>query len=85
MWKVSTVNCRALPNITSQVIDDKLEEVGAPKMEGKSQMESFALANTTLGRLSVPDDVAKAVSFLAGPDSDWVTGQVWRRTSIFRG
>lgn len=29
----------------------------------------------TIGRLSVPDDVAKVVSFLAGPDSDYMTGQ----------
>lgn len=59
-----------------QVLDDKLNEIGAPKPEGLSQMEAMALANTTLGRVSVPEDVAKGVSFLAGPDSDWVTGQV---------
>ena len=29
----------------------------------------------TLKRLSEPEDVAKAVSFLAGPDSDYITGQ----------
>ncbi len=29
----------------------------------------------TLGRLSEPEDVAAAVSFLAGPDSDYMTGQ----------
>lgn len=28
-----------------------------------------------LGRLSEPSDVAAAVSFLAGPDSDYITGQ----------
>jgi NAD(P)-dependent dehydrogenase (short-subunit alcohol dehydrogenase family) len=28
-----------------------------------------------LGRTSVPEDVAKLVSFLASPDSDYVTGQ----------
>ncbi|MDK6664237.1 SDR family oxidoreductase [Alloscardovia omnicolens] len=27
-----------------------------------------------LGRLSEPEDVAAAISFLAGPDSDYVTG-----------
>lgn len=31
--------------------------------------------NVALGRLSKPEDVAKAVSFLAGPDSDYITGQ----------
>jgi NAD(P)-dependent dehydrogenase (short-subunit alcohol dehydrogenase family) len=29
----------------------------------------------TLGRTSVPEDVSKTVSFLAGPDSDYMTGQ----------
>ncbi|WLS78903.1 (S)-acetoin forming diacetyl reductase [Erwinia pyri] len=29
----------------------------------------------TLGRLSEPEDVAACVSFLAGPDSDYMTGQ----------
>jgi 3-oxoacyl-[acyl-carrier protein] reductase len=29
-----------------------------------------------LGRLGQPDDIARVVSFLAGPDSGWVNGQV---------
>jgi NAD(P)-dependent dehydrogenase (short-subunit alcohol dehydrogenase family) len=57
-------------------MENKLDEVGAPKKEGQSQIEAFAHAITTLGRVSVPDDVANGVSFLAGSDSDWVTGQV---------
>ena len=28
-----------------------------------------------LGRTSVPEDVAKCVSYLASPDSDYMTGQ----------
>lgn len=31
--------------------------------------------NVTLGRISEPEDVAACVSFLAGPDSDYMTGQ----------
>ncbi|MFH1022784.1 MAG: 3-oxoacyl-[acyl-carrier-protein] reductase [Planctomycetota bacterium] len=34
------------------------------------------LANVPLGRLGAPDDVARAVRFLAGPDADYVTGHV---------
>jgi NAD(P)-dependent dehydrogenase (short-subunit alcohol dehydrogenase family) len=30
---------------------------------------------TALGRVSVPEDVSKVVSFVAGPDSDFMTGQ----------
>jgi 3-oxoacyl-[acyl-carrier protein] reductase len=32
-------------------------------------------ADIPLGRLGEPDDIAKVVSFLAGPDSAWVNGQ----------
>ena len=37
-------------------------------------MQTFA-KGIALGRLSEPEDVAAAVSFLAGPDSDYITGQ----------
>ncbi len=36
------------------------------------------IANVPLGRLGSPDDVARAVAFLAGPESSYVTGQVLR-------
>jgi acetoin reductase-like protein len=34
-----------------------------------------AIAGIPLGRIEQPEDVAKVVSFLAGPDSDYMTGQ----------
>jgi meso-butanediol dehydrogenase/(S,S)-butanediol dehydrogenase/diacetyl reductase len=37
-------------------------------------MEQFA-QHITLKRLSQPEDVAACVSFLSGPDSDYMTGQ----------
>ncbi|WP_411377615.1 SDR family oxidoreductase [Limosilactobacillus reuteri] len=37
-------------------------------------METFA-KNIAMKRLSEPEDVANVVSFLAGPDSNYVTGQ----------
>ncbi len=37
--------------------------------------ETFA-KRITLGRLSEPEDVAACVSYLAGPDSDYMTGPV---------
>ena len=37
-------------------------------------MQTFA-KDITLKALSEPEDVAAAVSFLAGPDSNYITGQ----------
>ena len=37
-------------------------------------MQTFT-KDIALEKLSEPEDVAAAVSFLAGPDSDYVTGQ----------
>ena len=34
-------------------------------------------AETPLGRVGLPEDVAKVVRFLAGPESGWVTGQTF--------
>ncbi len=53
-------------------IDERFSELtGAPKGETyKKFVEGIAL-----GRAQTPDDVAALVSFLAGPDSDYITGQ----------
>ncbi len=36
------------------------------------------VARTPLGRLGEPEDIARAISFLVGPDGGWVNGQVLR-------
>jgi meso-butanediol dehydrogenase/(S,S)-butanediol dehydrogenase/diacetyl reductase len=70
-----TVNAYA-PGIVGtgmwELIDERLSEYnGAPRGENfKRYSEEIAL-----GRSSVPEDVANFVSFLAGPDSDYMTGQ----------
>jgi NAD(P)-dependent dehydrogenase (short-subunit alcohol dehydrogenase family) len=46
---------------------------GAPEMPHAAA----AVAETPLGRGGLPDDVAKVVRFLAGPESGWVTGQTF--------
>lgn len=46
-------------------------------MNGVPKGESFKNSSSgiALGRTSVPEDVAKCVSYLASPDSDYMTGQ----------
>lgn len=53
-------------------IDERFSELtGAPKGETyKKYVDGIAL-----GRAQTPDDVAALVSFLASPDSDYITGQ----------
>jgi NAD(P)-dependent dehydrogenase (short-subunit alcohol dehydrogenase family) len=45
------------------------DELGVPE-----QMRQMAIAITALGRAGRPEDVAAVHAFLAGPDSDFVTG-----------
>lgn len=53
-------------------IDERFSELtGAPK---GSTYEKF-VDGIALGRAQTPEDVAAYVSFLAGPDSDYMTGQ----------
>lgn len=71
-----TVNAYA-PGIVGtgmwEVIDERLSEInGKPRGENlKENVESISL-----GRIETPEDVAGVVSFFAGPNSAYVTGQV---------
>ncbi|MCC2976733.1 SDR family oxidoreductase [Sphingomonas sp. PL-96] len=54
------------------LIDEKLSaEEGIPRGEALKKYSESIL----MGRVSEPDDVAKLVSYLASPDSDYMTGQ----------
>lgn len=48
-------------------------------LEGKSDQVLKAVAgNSPFGRIGEPDEIANAVYFLCGKDSNWVSGQVLR-------
>ncbi|KAJ3906055.1 3-oxoacyl-reductase [Lentinula edodes] len=70
-----TVNAYAPGVVDSsmwETIDRGMSEInGLPKGENFQKTK----ITITLGRTSVPEDVAKMVSFLASSDSDYVTGQ----------
>ncbi|MEU4667358.1 SDR family NAD(P)-dependent oxidoreductase [Amycolatopsis sp. NPDC023774] len=41
---------------------------------GNENIRAATVANTPLGRIGEPDDIARVVAFLAGPGADYVTG-----------
>jgi len=51
-------------------------ELAAPLADDQAVVDDY-LAQMPLGRLGTPEDVAAAVRYLAGPESAWVTGQIF--------
>lgn len=71
-----TVNAYA-PGIVGTAMWDLIdEELGKKSGAQKGEtIKKYSEDLILLKRTSVPEDVAKMVAFLAGPDSDYVTGQ----------
>lgn len=71
-----TVNGYA-PGIVGTAMWDLIdEELGKRRGVARGEtIKRFTEDLVALGRTSVPEDVAKCVSYLASPDSDYMTGQ----------
>lgn len=71
-----TVNAYA-PGIVDTAMWDLIdEELGKLKGVKRGEtMKKYTRDLIALGRTSVPEDVSNTVSFLASPDSDYMTGQ----------
>ncbi|KAF9075109.1 3-oxoacyl-reductase [Rhodocollybia butyracea] len=70
-----TVNAYAPGVVDTPMWEQGDEEMSAINGLPKGQNFKDTVSLITLGRTSVPEDVAKMVSFLASADSDYVTGQ----------
>ena len=68
------VNC-VCPGFVKTSMQDR-ETVWEGERRGMTAQEVFDdyVANTPLGRICMPEDVAKGVAFLVGPESDFLTG-----------
>ena len=49
-----------------------------------SDFEKKAVAETPLGRIGQPQDIADAVAFLASNDSTWINGQAIEASGGYR-
>jgi 3-oxoacyl-[acyl-carrier protein] reductase len=64
--------------ITVNIVSPGLTETDGLVLD-KEQVNQL-IAQTPLGRLGQPDDVASAVAMLVSDDAHWVTGQNLRAT-----
>lgn len=70
-----TVNAWAPGSVQTPMLDAVIRDEAAAAGKSIEWAAEQRAQNITLGRLSTTEDVANVVSFLAGPDSDYMTGQ----------
>lgn len=70
-----TVNAHAPGTVKTPFLESAVKELAEANNTSEEEEESNLTGAITLGRASEPEDIAKVISFLAGPDSDYITGQ----------
>jgi 3-oxoacyl-[acyl-carrier protein] reductase len=65
-------NIRVNAIIAGMIETEGLHSTGIVESEFRQQVE----AQTPLGRIGQPQDIAPAVAFLASPDAGWITGEL---------
>lgn len=70
-----TVNAYCPGIVDTSMWEEIDADLGAINKVGKGESMAAMAAGITLGRVSTGADVASLVSYLAGPDSDYMTGQ----------
>jgi len=62
--------------LVNSVLPGATDTEGFRAMPGSSDFRSVVVSQTPLGRLGQPRDIANVVSFLAGHEASWITGQL---------
>lgn len=70
-----TVNCVCPGFVATPMQDRELAWEASLRGVTPEQVRDLWIADTPLGRLETPEDVAKVVAFLASPDADFITGE----------
>lgn len=70
-----TVNGYCPGIVETKMFDAIADDVAAQRDAARERVISNLVRGVALGRTSQPAEVAACVSFLAGPDSDYMTGQ----------
>jgi len=62
--------------LVNSVLPGATDNEGFRAMLGSRDFRSVVVSQTPLGRLGQPGDIANVVSFLAGHEASWITGQL---------
>lgn len=70
-----TVNAYAPGTVKTPMMESQVQEQSIKTGKFPKEIEKTMAEPVALGRLAEPADIAAGVAFLAGPDSDYMTGQ----------